>query len=78
MSCIDGFSLQGWKCVSNKNVSFSITLNANPTQISTDIDNIINSIIKLLNLTDPNSVTIMEINTGSTILVGSVSSTSPS
>lgn len=73
LSCINGYNLQGWKCVTNISVMFNIKLNTNyGTITSTIISNILAELAQILKLNSTEKITISKAYSSSTVLGGSI------
>lgn len=74
-SCMPGFTRKGWKCLSASGMGFEFVLNAAAMTVLADIDNIVTSILTILNQ-DTNETSIVvfesitEITVSSTLLIG--------
>lgn len=77
-SCVSGFTKKGWKCQNNTYVQFNMTLNDDPANIMNNIDVIVQQLLRICGESTSNvdAVTFDRINTGSTLLTGSLTSSS--
>lgn len=47
-SCISGFSKEGWKCLNNTRIAFTLTLGGNVAAVLTNIDAIISALLTMM------------------------------
>lgn len=73
-SCISSYSLAGWKCVSKFNFGFAVTFSVDPEQFYENYETFLEQILKAINATNVNLVTMVKIVKGSTVADGNVTS----
>ena len=71
-SCITGFQLVGWKCVSIFNYGFNITLNTNLTTFYNNYEQFLSAIAQSQDTSQINVTTLTSITSGSVIIKGNV------
>lgn len=77
MTCIEGYSLNGWNCQSNFYFIFSITLQANQTEFYSNYGSLLTALVGPLNNNNNiGAVTVTSITTGNnSIITGTLSTT---
>jgi hypothetical protein len=75
-----GFTKKGWKCQNNTHVKFSFTLNDIPVNVLGNIDGLVLQILRACgeNTTNVDAVTFDIVQSGSTLVGGSVTTTTTS
>lgn len=76
--CQQGYTLNGWKCVSTFNFGFSIVLNVNLTTFYSNYASFLSSIGQSVQSSNVNVITMNALNTGSVIANGNVTTTTAS
>ena len=71
-SCISGFTLVGWKCLSSFNYGFTVTLNTNLATFYTNYQGFLQAIATSVQTSEINVTTLTSIATGSVIVNGNV------
>jgi hypothetical protein len=79
-SCMSGFTKKGWKCQNNTYVKFTFTLNDVPQNVLTNIDALVQLILRTCgeNSTNIDAVTFNIIQSRPTVIDGSVTTTTTS
>jgi hypothetical protein len=77
---MSGFTKKGWKCQNNTHVKFTFTLNDVPLNVLTNIDALVQQILRTCgeNIANIDAVTFNTIQSGSTVVDGSVTTANTS
>lgn len=73
--CQQGYTLNGWKCITTFNFGFTVTLNTNLTTFYSNYASFLSEIAAAVQSMNSNVVTIDRISSGSVIVTGNVSTT---
>lgn len=75
--CQSGYSLMGWKCMTNFNFGFSIVLGVNLTTFYANYANFLTSLSSAVGSTNINSVTMVTLAVGSVVANGNLNTNAP-